>query len=95
MKKSVILKDKQAKLIFSLTPKYPRLMSYLFTKSNAAYGLSMLDKSQKSSTVIGISQSMSMRSIMEESKRFKDQLICSILAPNIRGLNIIDYLTQC
>lgn len=81
--------------LFNMEPKYPRLMSYLFTKSNAAYGLSMLDKFQKSRTVIGISQSMSMRSITEESERFKDQLIRSILAPNTRGLNIIDYLTLC
>lgn len=36
-----------AKDLFAMELKYPRLMSYLFTKSNVAYGLSMLDKFQK------------------------------------------------
>lgn len=85
-----------AKDLFNMEPKYPRLMSYLFTKSNVVYGLSMLDKFQKSSTVIGISQTMSMRSIIaQESRKFKDRLISSILAPNTTKLNILDYLQGC
>lgn len=81
--------------LFTMEPKYPWLMSYLFTKNNGAYGLLMLDKFQKSSTVIGISQNMSMKSIPEESKRFRDQLVGSILAPNTKRINIMDYLTPC
>lgn len=81
--------------LFQMEPKYPRLMSYLFTKSNVAYGLSMLDKFQKSSTIASLSQSMSMRCITEESRRFKEKLVQSILMPNKQGLNILDYLTPC
>lgn len=81
--------------LFTMEPKSPWLMSYLFTKNNGAYGLLMLDKFQKSSTVIGISQNMSMKSIPEESKKFRDQLVRSILAPNTKRINIMDYLTPC
>lgn len=81
-----------AKDLFAVEPKYPRLMSYLFTKSNVDCGLSMLDKFQNSSTVIVISQTMSMRSTTQESRNFQDKLVRSILAPNKSKINILDYL---
>lgn len=84
-----------AKDLFAVKPKYPRLMSYLFTKSNVACGLSMLDKFQKSSTVIGISQTMSMKSTAQERRNFRDKLVRSILAPNKSKINILNYLQGC
>ncbi|DBA13183.1 TPA_asm: L polymerase [little skate bornavirus] len=81
--------------LFSMTPKFPRLMSYLFSNANVAYGLSMIDKFQKSSTIISISQGINMRSLVEESHEFKKKVIKSIEAPNKCGLNILDYLSGC
>nr|KAF6311906.1 hypothetical protein mPipKuh1_009097 [Pipistrellus kuhlii] len=81
--------------LFAVEPKYPRLMSYLFTKSNVACGFSMLNKFQKLSTVIGISQTMSMKSTAQESRNFRDKLVRSILAPNKSKINILDYLQGC
>lgn len=36
-----------------------------------------------------------MKSITEESKSFRDQLVRSILALNTKGINRMDYLTPC
>lgn len=72
-----------------MTPPYPGLIS------DAAYGLYMIDKFQKSSTVIGISQSMPMKSIIEESHYFNDKVMASILEINNQGLNILTYLNDC
>jgi hypothetical protein len=66
----------------TMKPPYPRLMSFLFIKSDDAHGLSMVDKFQKSSTVIGISQPMKMKSITEESHYFNDKVMVSILGIN-------------
>nr|DBA13195.1 TPA_asm: L polymerase [Wuhan sharpbelly bornavirus] len=85
-----------ASTLMRMEPKFSRLMSYLFTRSNAAYGISILDKFQKSSTVIALSQTMNMRSIVEESKFFQEHIVSSILSPNTTRVNILDYLhDQC
>lgn len=38
---------------------------------------------------------MSMRSIAQESRNFRDKLVRSILAPNKSKINILDYLQGC
>ncbi|DBA13175.1 TPA_asm: L polymerase [finepatterned puffer bornavirus] len=79
----------------TMEPKFPRLMSYIFGLSNAAYGMTMLDKFQKSSTIICMSQTINMCNIIEESRMFKLQVVESILRPNREGINILSYLGGC
>nr|DBA13207.1 TPA_asm: L polymerase [Para molly bornavirus] len=81
--------------LFSMSPKFPRLMSYIFSLSNVAYGLSMLDKFQKSSTVMSINQSINLPHIVEESKLYKEKVVDSVVSENDSSVSVLDYLGPC
>ncbi|DBA13213.1 TPA_asm: L polymerase [Bombay duck fish bornavirus] len=81
--------------LYSMSPKFPRLMSYIFSLSNVAYGLSMLDKFQKSSTVMSINQAVNLPHIVDESRNYKDLVVDSILSDNESTLSILDFLGPC
>ncbi|DBA13189.1 TPA_asm: L polymerase [electric eel bornavirus] len=83
-----------ASTLINMEPKFSRLMSYIFTKSNAAYGISILDKFQKSSTIIAMSQSLNMRSIVEESRLFHTQVVNSLTWETRCGADILEYIPK-
>lgn len=81
--------------LYTLEPFYLRLLCCLLNKSNAAYTLSMLGKFLKSSTIIALSQAISLKSITEASKALLSHIITSILASMHIGRNILDFLHGC
>ncbi|ALJ30341.1 polymerase [Parrot bornavirus 5] len=77
-----------------MMPLRPRDMSALFSLSNVAYGLSIIDLFQKSSTVVAANQAIHLEDVVLESHRYKSSVIERILDQS-EGLNIGPYLEGC
>ena len=83
--------------LVSVTPLYPGIMSAIFEMSNVAYGLSLLDKFQTSSTIVAKSQELYFGDLVYERDRHKDEvmmhLMGSVILDSIDILSIV--LTDC
>ncbi|ATY47612.1 L [Jungle carpet python virus] len=64
-----------ARDLSTMEPLYPRVMSAIFDLSNVAYGLSLLDKFQKSSTIVSTSQELCFSDLVLESSRYKQEVV--------------------
>nr|QUP51771.1 viral polymerase [Parrot bornavirus 4]WJN65731.1 viral polymerase [Parrot bornavirus 4] len=83
-----------ARDLSSMMPLRPRDMSALFSLSNVAYGLSIIDLFQKSSTVVSANQALHLEDVVLESHRYKQAVIDHILDRSA-GLDLTPYLVGC
>ncbi|AIJ27440.1 L protein [Aquatic bird bornavirus 2] len=83
-----------ARDLSTMMPLRPRDMSALFGLSNVAYGLSVIDLFQKSSTVVAANQAIHLEDVVIESQRYKDSIIARVLDQS-EGVDITPYLDGC
>nr|URS73034.1 L protein [Parrot bornavirus 2] len=83
-----------ARDLSNMMPLRPRDMSALFSLSNVAYGLSIIDLFQKSSTVVSANQALHLEDVVLESHRYKQAVIDHILDRSA-GLDLAPYLIGC
>nr|VVX76797.1 RNA-dependent RNA polymerase [Borna disease virus 1] len=83
-----------ARDLSTMMPLRPRDMSALFALSNVAYGLSIIDLFQKSSTVVSASQAVHIEDVALESVRYKESIIQGLL-DTTEGYNMQPYLEGC
>ncbi|AFN70809.2 viral polymerase [Parrot bornavirus 7] len=83
-----------ARDLSNMMPMRPRDMSALFSLSNVAYGLSIIDLFQKSSTVVSANQALHLEDVVLESHRYKQAVIEHILDRSV-GLDLTPYLSGC
>nr|QGZ07388.1 L protein [Aquatic bird bornavirus 1] len=83
-----------ARDLSTMMPLRPRDMSALFSLSNVAYGLSVIDLFQKSSTVIAANQAVHLEDVVLESRRYKELIISRVLDQS-EGVDIGPYLKGC
>ncbi|AGJ74903.1 viral polymerase [Canary bornavirus 2] len=83
-----------ARDLSSMMPLRPRDMSALFGLSNVAYGLSVIDLFQKSSTVVSANQAVHLEDVVLESSRYKELIIQRVL-DETEGVDLSPYLEGC
>nr|ART67019.1 RNA-dependent RNA polymerase [Variegated squirrel bornavirus 1] len=83
-----------ARDLSTMMPLRPRDMSALFSLSNVAYGLSIIDLFQKSSTVVAASQAIHIEDVILESQRYKTSIINNLLDQS-EGHDMSVYLKGC
>ena len=73
-----------------MTSLYPQIVSEIFEMSNVAYGLSLLDKFQKSSAVVATSQQLCFGDLVSENNRYKREVMMCLM-----GKSSIDIFIYC
>ncbi|DAZ85313.1 TPA_asm: L polymerase [Caribbean watersnake bornavirus] len=79
----------------SMSPLRPRDMSALFGLSNVAYGLSIVDLFQKSSTIVAANQAIHLDTIISESRRYRDLIVSRLGDRDETGIDLEPYLLGC
>ncbi|ATY47618.1 L [Southwest carpet python virus] len=72
----------------AMDPMYPRVMSAIFDLSNVSYGLSLLDKFQKSSTIISTSQELCFSDLVLESKRYRHEVVAWLRGISVGSVSV-------
>ncbi|DAZ85319.1 TPA_asm: L polymerase [Mexican black-tailed rattlesnake bornavirus] len=79
----------------SMSPLRPRDMSALFGLSNVAYGLSIVDLFQKSSTIVAANQAIHLDTIVAESQRYRNLIVARLEDRAETGIDLGPYLSGC